>query len=87
MPQKNLFFPVGPLTILISSIGTSFKYTSDTLTIGQWQVDDSLLKSTTGNARIGYCAKCGDSDFYDKFKIMNEDSKCCNDKIKPTKEK
>ena len=42
---------------------------------------------TTGNARIGYCAACGSSDFYDKFKIMMEDSRCCNDKLVPKRVK
>ena len=40
---------------------------------------------TTGNARLGYCNKCNKVDFYDKWNILKEDSKCCNDKLLPTK--
>jgi predicted transcriptional regulator len=43
---------------------------------------------TTGNARIGYCSMCGDSNFYDPFKIAVEDSNCskkCKAQVLPTK--
>tara|TARA_Y100000593_G_scaffold75148_1_gene138573 strand:- start:1952 stop:2734 length:783 start_codon:yes stop_codon:yes gene_type:complete len=40
---------------------------------------------TTGNARLGYCKKCTLVDFYDKWNILKEYSKCCNDKLLPTK--
>ena len=40
---------------------------------------------TTGNARIGYCAKCNKSDFYDKWNIVTQDSTCCKVEVKPTK--
>ena len=41
----------------------------------------------TGNARIGYCTKCNESDTYDKFKIHYEDSRCCKVKLIPNREK
>lgn len=37
----------------------------------------------TGNARMGYCVKCNTSDFYDQYKIVGEDSRCCNAEIVP----
>ena len=40
----------------------------------------------TGYNYIGYCAKCNVSDFYKEYELKS-DSRCCNDKIKPTKEK
>jgi hypothetical protein len=50
--------------------------------------EQELFKlDATGNARIGYCTKCGSSDFYDKFKIQKEDSKCCKVKLQPNREK
>jgi len=33
---------------------------------------------------IGYCSKCGESDFYSKYEIKG-DSKCCKKKLKPSK--
>lgn len=30
-----------------------------------------------GASRIGYCSACGSSDFYDKFKVHQEVSRCC----------
>jgi hypothetical protein len=38
--------------------------------------EDFRLDST-GNSRIGYCKACNKSDFYDKFKIHQEESRCC----------
>ena len=38
---------------------------------------------STGNARMGYCTKCNTSDFYDQFKIVGEDSKCCKVELTP----
>lgn len=52
-----------------------------TLTVDSYKLD------TTGNARIGYCSKCNASDFYDKFKIMSEDSKCCKAALVPVSNK
>ena len=40
----------------------------------------------TGNARMGYCVTCDTSDFYDTFKIVGEDSRCCHSELKPKKE-
>jgi hypothetical protein len=45
-------------------------------------IDDYKL-DTTGNARIGYCVKCSTSDFYDKFRIQSEDSRCCKMALSP----
>ena len=40
---------------------------------------------TTGNARIGYCTACGKNDFYDKFQIHMEQSRCCGRDLKPSR--
>ena len=40
---------------------------------------------TTGNFYIGYCAKCDKSNFYKKEEL-SQDSKCCRDKILPSRE-
>ena len=37
---------------------------------------------STGNARIGYCSKCNKSDFYDKFQVHLEQSRCCGRDLK-----
>ena len=42
--------------------------------------EDYRLDST-GNARIGYCEACNKSDFYDKFKIHQEESRCCRGRV------
>ena len=39
----------------------------------------------TGNAVLGYCAKCNKSDFYDPYKVQSTDSKCCNAALLPEK--
>ena len=39
----------------------------------------------TGNAVLGYCAKCNKSDFYDPYKVQNTDSRCCNAALLPDK--
>jgi hypothetical protein len=39
----------------------------------------------TGNAVLGYCDKCGQSDFYDPYKVQNTDSYCCNAALLPEK--
>ena len=49
-------------------------------------LDDYKL-DTTGNARIGYCSKCNGSDFYDKFKVIGEDSRCCKARLLPSSNK
>lgn len=38
-------------------------------------------------SRLGWCSSCKKSDFYDKFNVHNEDSRCCNAKLLPSKEK
>ena len=48
------------------------------------KVTDFKLDST-GYCYIGYCIKCNVSDFYKEFDLKG-DSRCCNDKIKPTKD-
>ena len=45
-------------------------------------IDDYKLDAV-GTARIGYCSKCNSSDFYDKFRILAEDSKCCKAPLLP----
>jgi hypothetical protein len=40
---------------------------------------------STGNAKIGYCSACGSNDFYDKFQIHMEQSRCCGKDLKPSK--
>tara|TARA_R100000808_G_C2136389_1_gene144682 strand:- start:781 stop:1203 length:423 start_codon:yes stop_codon:yes gene_type:complete len=37
----------------------------------------------TGNARIGYCGSCNKSDFYDKYQIHQESSRCCGKDLIP----
>ena len=39
----------------------------------------------TGNAVLGYCDKCNQSDFYDPYKVSNMDSRCCNAALLPEK--
>ena len=36
-----------------------------------------------GSARIGYCSECGKNDFYDKFQVHLEQSRCCGKDLKP----
>ena len=36
----------------------------------------------TGNAKIGYCSKCNKSDFYDKYQVHLEQSRCCGKDLK-----
>ena len=38
-----------------------------------------------GRAAIGYCTKCGKSDFYEPKTIKMDDSKCCNALLVPRK--
>ena len=35
-----------------------------------------------GNAVLGYCDKCGESDCYKEYDL-NKESRCCKEKIKP----
>ena len=37
----------------------------------------------TGNAKIGYCSKCNKSDFYDKYQVHLEQSRCCGKDLTP----
>ena len=38
-----------------------------------------------GRAAIGWCSKCGKSDFYEPKTIKHDDSKCCNSLLVPRK--
>jgi hypothetical protein len=38
-----------------------------------------------GRAAIGWCSKCGKSDFYEPKTIKTDDSKCCNALLVPSK--
>ena len=38
-----------------------------------------------GRAAIGWCSKCGKSDFYEPKTIKHDDSKCCNALLVPRK--
>ena len=54
------------------------------------EVKDSPAKveyrlDTTGNAAIGYCANCNQSDFYDPFMIKKLDSRCCSAALLPNR--
>ena len=40
---------------------------------------------STGNSVIGYCNKCGKSDFYRPDSVRMEDSRCCKTNIVPVK--
>mgnify|MGYP000482826716 CR=1 FL=1 len=39
--------------------------------------------ASSGNARVGYCSKCGGKGFYDKDKIHEMKSKGCNADLVP----
>ena len=39
----------------------------------------------TGNARMGFCASCNKNDFYDKFQVHLEQSRCCGKNLKPSR--
>jgi hypothetical protein len=45
--------------------------------------NEEFKLDATGYNRIGYCSKCEESDFY-KYPAT-EDSRCCGDKLKPSK--
>ena len=47
---------------------------------------EDFKMDATGNARIGYCEDCYRSDFYDIYKIHQQDSKCCGKQLIPNKE-
>ena len=52
-----------------------------------WNVEGKVELSefkldSTGYCYIGYCDKCGESDFYKEYDL-NKDSRCCKVKIKP----
>ena len=36
---------------------------------------------------MAYCDKCGNSESYRDNELLNGDSRCCNAKLKPTREK
>ena len=36
-----------------------------------------------GSARMGYCSECGKNDFYDKFQVHLEQSRCCGKDLTP----
>ena len=38
-----------------------------------------------GSARMGYCSECGKNDFYDKFQIHLEQSRCCGTDLNPSR--
>ena len=40
---------------------------------------------SVGVAAIGYCTKCGKSDFYEQKTVKVDDSKCCNALLVPRK--
>ncbi|MDB4125666.1 hypothetical protein N9597_00100 [Candidatus Marinimicrobia bacterium] len=42
-------------------------------------------EDTTGNSYLGYCSKCGETEFCDKRYGVYSDSKCCKSKILPSK--
>ena len=48
---------------------------------GKVELSEFKLDST-GYCYIGYCDKCGESDFYKEYDL-NKDSRCCKVKIKP----
>ena len=49
------------------------------------EVEVEYRLDTTGNFYVGYCAKCDKSNFYKKEEL-SQDSKCCRDKILPSRE-
>ena len=52
---------------------------------GKVELSDFRLDAT-GYCYIGYCDKCGESDFYKEYEL-NKDSRCCKSKIKPNRGK
>ena len=46
---------------------------------------DEFKMDTVGRAAIGWCTKCGKSDFYEPKTIKHDDSKCCNVLLVPRK--
>ena len=56
-----------------------------------WNIEGKVELSefkldATGYCYIGYCDKCGESDFYKEYDL-NKDSRCCKTKIKPSRGK
>ena len=51
---------------------------------GKKQTIADFKLDSTGNAYMGYCEKCGESDFYSKEQLRG-DSKCHNAKLLPAK--
>jgi len=52
---------------------------------GKVQLSDFKLDAT-GYCYVGYCDKCGESDFFKEYEL-NKDSRCCKSKIKPNRGK
>ena len=62
------------------------KYNSDK-NFDSGKIDRSIFRlDRTGEAYIGYCGKCGISDFYSKYEPQSlKESKCCKGKVYPEK--
>ena len=52
---------------------------------GKVELSDFKLDAT-GYCYVGYCDKCGESDFFKEYEL-NKDSRCCKSKIKPNRGK
>ena len=63
-------------------IKNSKEWDKNTNTSTGYKSDDYPMESN-GYNRMGWCEKCNVSDFYSKFSIHKEDSRCCNAKILP----
>ena len=46
---------------------------------------DEFKMDAVGRAAIGFCSKCGKSDFYEPKTVKMDDSKCCNTLLVPRK--
>ena len=46
---------------------------------------DEFKMDAVGRAAIGFCTKCGKSDFYEPKTVKVDDSKCCNALLVPRK--
>ena len=85
MSGKKMKFEMQTTFDISRRLANWIKNSKDWNIEGKVQVLDFKL-GATGYCYIGYCDKCKESDFYKEYDL-NKDSRCCNAKIKPKKEK
>ena len=54
--------------------------------IVRYMVKDFENDKSSGATKIGYCAKCGVSDFYTPNEVVSADSRCCKSRVLPKRE-